>query len=383
MSVVVDLFEVIKRWGMRFQNPKLKKTTGRNPRWVIRPVLPILQADGTIVRRQQTITLGDCASTTKAEAVRAQQAAMANINGGGVIEDQITLGQLLEQYRQAKLPLVAKSTRQTYEYHLRNHISDLATMRLPELTPLFLQRWLLQKELAPSTKLDLKNLLSSLFECARKWGMYSKENPLRRVELGRLLPVREKYLLTEEQLRRLQAALDCCPATTGGVTGPDVRLMTELLLVTGWRLSELLGLRHDAIEGHWLRMRRRWYRGEILEAGKTGAAARRNYIGPDLAALLGARPGPYLFGGEMPPDERSLQQYILRPAAESVGVYRPGFGFRLFRRQNISWRQEAGATPAEVVRAVGHTRMDTSLLYTVVDAERERAVIEALQGRVN
>ena len=297
---------------------------------------------------------------------------MANINGGGVIEEQITLDQLLEQYRQAKLPLVAKSTRQTYEYHLRNHISALATMRLPELTPLFLQRWLLQKELAPSTKLDIKNLLSSLFECARKWGMDSEENPLRRVELGRLLPVREKYLLTEEQLRRLQAALDCCPAATGGVTGPDVRLMTELLLVTGWRLSELLGLRHDAIEGegHWLRMKRRWYRGEILEAGKTGAAARRNYIGPDLAALLGARPGLYLFGGELPPDERSLQQYILRPAAESVGVYRPGFGFRLFRRQNISWRQEAGATPTEVVRAVGHTRMDTSLLYTVVDAER-------------
>jgi hypothetical protein len=36
-----------------------------------------------------------------------------------------------------------------------------------------------------------------------------------------------------------------------------------------------------------------------------------------------------------------------------------------------------------VVRAIGHTRKDTSLLYTVVDAERERAVIEALQGRVH
>lgn len=84
----------------------------------------------------------------------------------------------------------------------------------------------------------------------------------------------------------------------------------------------------------------------------------------------------------MPPDERSIQQYILRPAAVSVGVYRPGFGFRLFRRENISWRQEAGATPAEVMRAAGHTRLETTMIYTVIDQERERAVVEKMKERV-
>ena len=120
----------------------------------------------------------------------------------------------------------------------------------------------------------------------------------------------------------------------------------------------------------------------MKQAAKTAAGFRRNWVGADLARQLSGNSGEFIFGGAEPYDERGIQQHILRPCAESVGVYRAGFGLRLFRRENISWRQEAGATPAEVMRAAGHTKMDTTLLYTVVDAARERDVVQKVRGRV-
>ena len=67
----------------------------------------------------------------------------------------------------------------------------------------------------------------------------------------------------------------------------------------------------------------------------------------------------------------------LHPAASSVtakalGIYLKGFGFHTFRRQNVSWRQEAGATPFEAMKAVGHAKPTTAWDYTIPDAQRER-----------
>ena len=43
-----------------------------------------------------------------------------------------------------------------------------------------------------------------------------------------------------------------------------------------------------------------------------------------------------------PPDDRNLNQHVLRPAAKQLGLYWEGFGFHTFRRMNVSWRQDRG-----------------------------------------
>lgn len=378
------LLQFIDDWGVRFQNPSILKTTGKSPRWVIRPVVPIIREDGTPGRVQRDITLGVCAQMSKKEAEREKQRVMAEVNGGqGLIQAQLQLSHLIGPFQSAHMPQLAASTQKKYTHHLKNHISKLSTARLVDLTPVVLQEWLMALKVAPATRADIRNIISAIFERARVWKLWTGGNPVEDVRLGRMTPVREKYLLTEGQLRDLCAALDCCGAVADGITGPDVRLMVDVILTTGWRLSEVLALKHDAIEGDQLVVRRSWYRGTLTEHAKTAAGLRRNWVG-SLAQELAARPGEFIFGNDqgVPADERSIQQYILRPAAESVGVYRPGFGFRLFRRENISWRQEAGATPAEVMRAAGHTRIDTTMIYTVTDQERERRVIETVKGRM-
>jgi hypothetical protein len=73
---------------------------------------------------------------------------------------------------------------------------------------------------------------------------------------------------------------------------------------------------------------------------------------------------------------------VFRRAAEAVGIYFEGFGMHTFRRLNITWRQEAGATPFEAMRAAGHSKPETTWLYTITDSEREKQHVETILARI-
>jgi integrase len=53
-----------------------------------------------------------------------------------------------------------------------------------------------------------------------------------------------------------------------------------------------------------------------------------------------------------------------------------------FRRLNVSWRQEAGATPIEAQKAAGHASLNMTFLYTQTDAERERQHVSRILERL-
>jgi hypothetical protein len=109
-------------------------------------------------------------------------------------------------------------------------------------------------------------------------------------------------------------------------------------------------------------------------------------LADELLELAKGKPdNAFIFGREdgNPPDDRDLQQHVFRPAAEAVGIYHPGFGMHTFRRLNISWRQEVGATPFEAMKAAGHAKPSTTWEYTVTDREREREHVARIFERVD
>lgn len=380
MTQPQTIAQILDNWGMRFQDPSITQTRGKHPKWIIRPVVPLLTATG-YERRQKTITLGRVSEMTPKQAQREKQRVMAEINGGGaVITAQVKLSELVTRYKEARMPLLASSTQAKHLAHLKNHIAELETLTLMEVSPALVQSWLMKKDLAAATRADLRNLLSALFEQARRWRMWEGENPISLVDIGRMAPVREKKIPTEAQVRQLREALDCCGSVTRGIRGPDVRLIVDVVIATGWRISEVLGLRQDAINGEVLEAKRRWHRGDWSDT-KTVAGRRWNWVGL-LADELRGR-GELVFRAEdgHPPDDRDLHQHILRPCAKAVGCYWPGFGFHSFRRLNVSWRAEAGAHPFEIAKAAGHSKVDMSLQYFTRN-EREVDVVEKIRRRV-
>ena len=57
---ITEMRQILEDWGMRFQDPSIQKTRGKNPKYFIRPVVPEWTENG-IERRQKVITLGRCA----------------------------------------------------------------------------------------------------------------------------------------------------------------------------------------------------------------------------------------------------------------------------------------------------------------------------------
>ena len=157
----------------------------------------------------------------------------------------------------------------------------------------------------------------------------------------------------------------------------------------GLRVSEVLGLQPGDIdiEKETLQVERRQHRGDVDEP-KSEASQRVREIGALARELLRYAAGKaidqFIFarkdGGLI--DDRDLQQHVFRPAAEAAGIYFEGFGMHTFRRLNVSWRQEAGATPIEAQKAAGHASLNMTFLYTQTDAERERQHVSRILERL-
>lgn len=107
---------------------------------------------------------------------------------------------------------------------------------------------------------------------------------------------------------------------------------------------------------------------------------------PDgFAALrpIGCRPESYVFEREGAPlDDRGILGYIIRPAAEQLGMYFEGFGWHSFRRQNLTVLQEEGATAFEAMAQAGHSRTAMTSEYTIVDLNRREEAVRRLQTRL-
>jgi integrase len=198
----------------------------------------------------------------------------------------------------------------------------------------------------------------------------------RGVRSGQNYFVREKRLLSVEQMRALLAAL------------PDrLRFLVLIQFGLGLRISETLGLRWRDIDFEEARVaiRRRWYRGDLSEEDETKTESSNANLRLSAAMLAEFRlryPGPhkreeFVFVGEdgrTPPDDRDLLRFEFRPILKRLGLYYPGFGWHAFRRQNITWRQQlGGATPLEAQKAARHASLDMTYLYTLSDPQRETA----------
>jgi hypothetical protein len=76
-------------------------------------------------------------------------------------------------------------------------------------------------------------------------------------------------------------------------------------------------------------------------------------------------------------------EYCRRSGYPAGSVSHPGFGMHTFRRLNMSWRQEVGATPFEAMKAAGHSKPLTTWEYTITDAQREREHVDRMLDRIS
>lgn len=264
---------------------------------------------------------------------------------------------------------------------LNNHILPaFRSRRLCDIGTLDLQRFILQKAdtgLSWACVDHYRHLLSKIFSSAKKWGYYSGENPAAGVELPEKQAVREKHLLTPEQITRLLRVLR-----------EPVRTMALVAVLTGLRVGEILALRWqdlDLASGR-LRVEQACYRGQFGSPKTPGSRRALPLPGALVATLTRYRASkPATAEDDLlfqtttgrPFSDTNLLHRHLKPAGQQIGA--PWLNWHTLRRTHATYFQVAGGSIKDAQAQLGHSKLSTTLeIYTLPIPAQQRAAVEKL-----
>jgi hypothetical protein len=161
-----------------YQDSPLKKSTGQRTFYYVRVRLKTLTSKGKIGTKQHRERLGFCDEVGRREAERRRADYLKKVNGQCyTIQSQIPFGEFAEIWR-AKHVLKAENlgagTQAKYQGHLDRHIIPVfRDWKLCDIDTEAIDTFLGQKAsegLSWWTRMELRNILSSIFTKAEDWG---------------------------------------------------------------------------------------------------------------------------------------------------------------------------------------------------------------------
>jgi integrase len=374
----------------RFQKGYVRlRKTKKHPHWEGFYWEDLRMQDGSITRKQRAVNLGrieDVSSKKLAEQKLAEK--LAEVNRPDAQPRSVsTLGDFVEsRYRKLILPLRKRTTRHGYEVILNHHIlPEFKNLQVAEIIHEDVQAFVnrkLESGAAWNTVKNIVSVFSAVYATAVKYG-YVRSNPVRLVEMP-CEPVRfQPELPTDEELQRLQNALQ-----------EPYRTMVWLGCATGVRVSELLGLRWKSIdwEHQCLWIREAVHDGEI-DSPKTHRSCRPIRLArAELAKLRKfqaqssrANDDGWVFlntRGTGPFRADNLLEHVLRPTAEKLGITR--ITWHLLRHWHSTVLHDEGVPIKVAQERLGHSRAETTMKHYVhlsqqADADAANAVSRRLR----
>lgn len=283
----------------------------------------------------------------------------------------VTVAELAERYLRDQVAVHCKPrTRVLYEAVVRGHLvpalgdTAVAVVRREQVASLHFR--LRETPYAANRAVDL---LARILDVAAEEGLRSTAagNPARSVEKYRAR--RHERFLSEEEFRRLGSVLDAAEAGAGGAS-PAAIAAIRLLVLTGCRRSEILGLRWEHVD---------FGAGELrLPDSKTGA--RLVPLSPSAAEVIASLPraagNPWVIPGRNPGAPLKNLQYpweILRARAglEDVRIHD-------LRHSFASRALALGESLSMIGELLGHRRVRTTARY----AHLAREAVKASASRV-
>jgi integrase len=367
----------------RFQRGSLRKRGKTNPVWEAQWYEPCLNPDGTIGRKRRSVILGLVSDLGKKEAKKKLDELLLPLNQGKFVpHSTLTFRQFCEQfYAAGAYPSLKPSTARRYQRTLKTHLLPaFGDRRLCDLTTFDVQQLVNQKlEAGLSWEVcnHLRNLVSTIYTNAKKWRYFLGENPASGVQLPQKQAVREKHVLTPEQISKLFSILP-----------EPIRTMVQVGILTGLRVGEILGLRWSDVdfEKRHLRIERAVYRGYI-GSPKTQGSKRSLPIPECLLAALAShyrrspnREGPQLVfqtRNGTPFNDTNLLHRLLKPAGKQVGA--PWLSWHTLRRTHATLLQLAGGSLKDAQAQLGHSNpWITAGIYTQPLPAHQREAVENL-----
>ena len=331
-------------------------------------------------------------SDTKGEAQAALVDILKELNDGTYREIQKgTLNAVslewLEHYEIHHKPSSHERHRGCIENHL---MPEFGTIQLNEISLGHMQKYVNRRikkdEAAANTVLKEINCLTALFEYAMKHGYVRGSNLAKSIDRPRVSRnlIKEKmYIFQPEQIQHI---LD------------SKLLLLEVLIMTGMRVGELLGLRwmNISMDDDQININRSYCRiAKALVDPKSDAGTRSVDITPDLTlrfkthklASLYSNDGDFVF---CRPDGSNYTPSMITNAFEGAISGLKGVKSRPhdLRHTNISYRAADGQTWPYIAEQVGHSDPAfTMRVYThtlpKADTETATSLADRLKGSVS
>jgi integrase len=263
------------------------------------------------------------------------------------------------------LPMYRYSVRVSYASILKNHlVPQFGAWLVSRIGPKDVQAWitgLRDRNYAPHSIHHYQEVLRVVMNEAVTWYNLPK-NPALGVRLPQLKVKRPTFALTPEQAGVLIKSIPSL----------KVKAMVALTIVTSLRRGEVLAARWGRIdEGKsTIEVQEASYRGR-LGPPKTDAGVRVNDLDPWTLGLLqdwrrqAQRTGPedFVFGtrkGKIDNPSNILQRTIY-PTCDRLGL--PRVNFLTLRRTFSTMAHEKGIPAKTIAAIMGHTNVDTQLIY--------------------
>jgi integrase len=362
--------------------------------------------NGRRSRRRKRVKLAPASVGTR-EVKKLRDEHLRDLNQGftPAVGPATTLSEYIRDvYRPAIMPTMAKSTQDRYESVVSKHLTPaLGEASLAEMNPLSLQRYLssmTRSKLSHESLDKIRDVLSSILGSAVKF-RYLVKNPAEGLKLPPAKKGnRTKPFITPEQFNGLLAQMSE-PYST----------MIYVAVHTGFRASELIGLRWEDIHSDSITIDERCCRGDwgapkshasnatipvnrsVIERihrlklltvdVKAGKGTRRYRIvktcGPQDLVFQSVQKGA-------PMRDNNILVRHLKPVARKMGL--PWVKWQVLRRSLATWLKLAGADPKDAQALMRHSRVTTTLeIYQQFIPESQRRAVEQLSvltsGMVN
>jgi integrase len=383
----------------RVQHPQVKPRKDREGwPWVFRYWKDEIQADGSVKTLRKYQELGPSkgrGSITKKQAESERDKFLVNLNAPTVetaIEKVATTGvalfgdvaQIYQEGYLGREKQIAKPTRAKERFYLGEYlIPRWGNFRLNQIRPQAVEDWLHAAFDSWWTMHGVRAIMSRVFYYAEGHGLWEegKRSPASKAKLGKKHHKYERRILSFEETARVLARLE----------EPN-RLIIEVCIATGARISEVLGLKwkHINLDAGTIKIEQRVWRQDV---GRPKSEDSRRVLGigdlaqrfHETAAMDGTHPEAWVFYQKRAPEKPLWDSGVrdaLHQAADQEGCDFPGLGPHSFRRANITWRQQVGGSAIEASKIAGHSELETTGEYTFVTPERQNQLTRRIQSKL-
>jgi len=248
---------------------------------------------------------------------------------------------------------------------ISNYFSDLGIIYLSDISPYHVEQmktWLVEQKLSKATVNRYLQLLRGFFYRAIDWGVFSGQNPVKKVKLFREdANIRPLTKFDVERIIQAAKEIRLYPAS------PIQKIFADLIILainTGMRKAEILNLRWHDIKDN-----------SVMIKGKGGKIREIPLNQIALAVITKQeKKGEFVF--DVPNrGQGDLMRRTVSKIRELSGI---SWHFHLLRHFFASNLIEHGVNLFTVSAILGHSSRMTSLLYTHVDKGQMKKAVDSL-----